>query len=126
MVKLNPDLIRNILLTVEDISDGTVNYLFDNPECFPLLENHSLEEVSYHIKQLNDYGLLSGVNSCFSEKGVCYYIIDLSPEGHKYLQAIKEPSIWNKTMNKIKAVGNISLPIIYEIASGFIKSRLPF
>ncbi|EJO5347306.1 DUF2513 domain-containing protein [Clostridium botulinum] len=114
-MRLNPDCIRDILLTVEESTD------FNSTMCYPddyeLLSKYSNNEVLYHIKQCELSELVTKV-SWFIDSAC--NIHDLSPEGHKFLADIRSDTTWNKTKEISKKVGSSSISALKEIATGVI------
>lgn len=111
-MKLNPDCIRGILLTVEEKCDYDTYWTYeqDNFESECLAE-YSHEEIIYHITQASQSGLIQGV--LFLDAGDSVTVGDLTPFGHEFLANIRTDTLWNKI--KSKAFG-ASLPLLSEIA----------
>lgn len=111
-MKLNPDIIRGILLTVEENCDfdHVWEYQRDSFESVHLAER-THDEIIYHIRQCNQSGLITGVH--YYDGGKDVIITDLTPEGHEFLNNIRNESIWKDTMKK---GAGASLPIIIELA----------
>lgn len=118
-MKLNPDLIRDILLTVEDNStfEQAVEYRKDDYS-FYRLANYSHEEIIYHIRQCDLANLLSDVH--YYDGGTDVIIVDLTPSGHEFINNIRESSNWNKIKFLANKVGSFSIPVLQEIASNVI------
>lgn len=116
-MKLNPDCIRDILLTVEDNTSFGVYMRYDSDSSYSLLNKYTLDEVRYHIKQCELSQLLTKV-TWFLDGGCM--IFDLSPNGHQFLADIRSDSNWNKTKLIAKSVGTSSLTAIKEIATNVI------
>lgn len=111
-MRLNPDCIRGILLTVEEKCN------FDTPweyECDTFeseyLAEYSHEEIIYHIKQAEHSELIEGVH--YYDGGDTVLICDLTPAGHEFLANIRNESIWKKVASK---AAGASLPILLEVA----------
>ena len=118
-MKLNPDLIRDILLTVEDNCDFH-HYMeirsTKNP--FENLKDYNHEEILYHIKQCSLSNFISGVH--YYDNGDCVVIGDLTPYGHEFLENIRNEDNWNQTKHYAKKVGSFSLDILSKIAVSVI------
>lgn len=111
-MRLNPDVVRGILLTVEDNCNfnNVWEYRKNSFESEYLAElNH--EEIIYHIKQCDESGLIQGVH--FYDGGSNIIISDLTPAGHEFLCNIRNNSVWKRVMHKGSGA---SLPILFEIA----------
>lgn len=113
-MKLNPDCIRDILLTVESIPDLNHHYDFNEktiPDFFP---QYTFDEVMYHIRQchLNDFFVDASPSWGFS----CYTVYDLSPKGHEFLANIRNDTFFNKVKAICKELGLSSLNDISQVA----------
>lgn len=121
-MKLNPDCIRDILLTVEDtISFGTYMHIDSEHNNYPLLTKYELDYTLYHIQQCELSGLLTKV-SWFMGPGCLIY--DLSPEGHEFLANIRSEENWSKTKEVAAKVGSFSLDVLTKIAVSVISSLI--
>ncbi|HCT70633.1 MAG TPA: hypothetical protein DF409_05900 [Bacteroidales bacterium] len=114
-MRLNPDCIRDILLSVEEKCDFRNGFMF--PSEIERLNKYDQEEVLYHLKQCQLSGLLHKVT--FYLNGSCY-VNDLSPSGHQFLADIRTDNNWTKTKTIAENVGSYSLDILKSIASGVI------
>lgn len=120
-MKLNPDCIRDILLTVEDNTSFGEFLEFEDSSNYKYLSSYTNDEVLYHIKQCELSGLLTKVSWFLG--GSCL-IHDLSPYGHEFLANIRSNTNWNKTKEITKKVGTTSLNAIIQIASNVISELI--
>lgn len=121
-MRLNPDCIRDILLSIEEVSGFGDIIQYEKPEDFHRLEKYSKDEVLYHINQCkhNDYFL-----SCqISANGEYALIGNLSPEAHEFLANIRDDKVWKKVLAKATKVGSIALPVLQEIAAKLILKNI--
>lgn len=96
--------------------------LNNNPE---LLRKYSYEEVVYHIKQCEKYGLLFNVKYVYNDYNkLDIYIKDLSSQGYFFIANIREDNIWNETKSIAENVGSLSLPTLAQIADNIITRRI--
>ncbi len=137
-MKLNPDCIRDILLTVEENtsfsspmfyqrSDIGYTILLDDTENdiepinnYEKLNSYQNNEVLYHINQCDLAGFFTSADLVSGG----YIIEDLSPNGHEFLANIRNDSNWDKVINGCKKIGTFSLPFIKEIALQVIKKNI--
>lgn len=110
-MKLNPDCIRDILITVEENSDfyNQTEYKAEAP--FTTLSRYSHNEIIYHIQQCQKSGLIDDVH--YYDGGMHTDILDLSPAGHEFLANMRNESIWKKVVSK---GAGASLPVLMELA----------
>lgn len=117
-LKLNPDCVRDILLTIEELSAPFQTVAVPDPSQ-ARLSPYAKEEVQYHVLQCEAANLICGVKP-FS-KGR-FLVRDLTPKGHEFLANIREQSVWNKTKEAAASIGSFSLSALAQIASGIIQS----
>lgn len=126
-MRLNPDCIRDILLTVEENTDmkHIIELDFSNDEdtesCFDRLNAYSRDELMYHIKQCELCGFFTKVNWFLGGQCAVHY---LSPYGHEFLENIRADTNWSKVKQKAKAVGSESLTVLSQIAGQVIAAML--
>lgn len=116
-MRLNPDCIRDILFTVEDVVDLDNFMIYDEKSCYDRLLKYDTKEVMYHIKQCELSGLLTKVH-WFSGDNCA--IIDLSPTGHQFLADVRSDMNWNKTKEIAKNIGSTSLDTLRSVAGNVI------
>lgn len=113
-MRLDYDLIRDLLLYVEENTDGVKTiYIDDVCQDFP---NVPEIKCKYHIKYLKDDYLIQLLRDV--------HIIDITPKGREYLNNIRDKSIWDKTKNIYKPLGSVTLSVVSEIGKSLILQRL--
>ena len=97
-MKLNPDCIRDILITVESMEYNTAYTL---TKLCTQLPSYSEEELNYHCLQLIDAGLLNAkaINVMGQISPQLWRIFDLTYPGHQFLADVRSDTTWNKTKN---------------------------
>ena len=109
-MKLNPECLRGILLTVEENCTFSTSWSYqENSFDLEHLAEYDHKEIIYHIKQASQSGLIQGVQYFDNGRGVI--INDLTPSGHEFLANIRTDTLWNKLMAKFTGA---SLPILIE------------
>lgn len=116
---LNPDCVRDILLTVESKEFGaiiTLNNLMDD------LPQYSESELHYTCLKMSEGNLLDilPVKCLGSNMPGIKYINSITYYGHEFLENIKSDTAWNKTKEIAKTVGSYSLSTLGTIASNVI------
>lgn len=114
-MKLNPDCIRDILLTIEEVatSDSFFQYVERDHE-YQRLKDYTHDELLYHFRQCDLAGLIVAYQPY--DCGHSVDIADLSPAGHEFLANIRSESVWGKTKEISKKLGVGSLRSLAEIA----------
>lgn len=70
----------------------------------------------YHLKLLSDYGYVDNVGRDS---------VRLTAQGHDYLNAIRDPGIWQRTKATVAETGgNATLDILKQLAIGFLKKQI--
>ena len=118
-MKRDMDLVRKILLFTEALPPGSGSVRLPYPDA-------SQNELEYHAMMLVERGLLKkrgGVHIDAEDVGV--YPDGLTFEGHDFLDAIRNDTVWRKTMDKVTStLGSASFEIIKSIAEGYAKQLL--
>lgn len=120
-MRLNPDIIRNILFVVETHTDVNTPVSSDELYSDVLLSSFNKNEIDYHVRQADLSGLLYKV-SYF--KIPSFVIEDLSPDGHKFLNNIREKPNWSKTKTVAKNIGSFSIDALKDISSSVISELI--
>ena len=90
------------------------------------VDGYSDEMIIYHIKLLHQAGLVKGIDAS-SLEGFQLIDINLTWEGHEFLDKIKNESIWNQAKQKaIETSGGISFEILKYVLVAIIKNKLGF
>lgn len=120
-MKLNPDLMREILLYVEEHEKG--NGLYKPAK----VEGYTREQIGYHTKMLKDAGLLRIDHVKSNGKGSMYdeIIEGMSFEGHQFLAASREPKTWNKAKETMKEKGiGMTIDAIFKVLIRLAQSQV--
>nr|DAM46264.1 MAG TPA: Flagellin, PadR, transcription factor, DNA.8A [Caudoviricetes sp.] len=126
-MKLDLDLIRELLITIENASDGQQNFEVDdiytlNPQTFDLYGG--LDAVEYHLRQLALGGYIVTTSGYDTRRGNGV-ILDLTWEGHEFIRNISNPSVWRKIKDKLSPVtNNVSLSVLGQVAGTIVKQQL--
>jgi len=119
-MKRNMDLVRDLLLAIEKhptLADGSQILSVDSSEKLGI-QDHSLEEIFYHLELLIKKGLIDG------EITLLYIISGLTWDGHDFLDSIRDPVIWQETKEGVKKAGGFSLELLSDLAKGLIKKKI--
>lgn len=124
-MKRDMDLVRDLLLGIERDPqfDGTRMLSPTKPKDLGIT-NHSMEEVSYHLAMLVEAGFVSGKATGLRIGTNIPVISKLTWQGHEFLDDIRDPDIWTKTMERTKGLTSVGLAFVWEIAKAEIKTKL--
>jgi len=103
-MKRDPELIRHILIHIEETSDGL--------GCKPLVfEGYEENVVHYHCRLLSDSGFVRSSN-LDTNYGLFCMPQRLTMEGHDLLDTIRNDTLWNKFKELSKEHG---LKVIFQV-----------
>lgn len=119
-MKLNPDCIRKILMTIEDKSSFREKVRIPCKDA-PLLKEFSEDQILYHTRQCWLAGYFYKVDDDFPN---VYLITDLSPQGHALVGKIRDESNWGVVQRGLSAVRGYSLDVIKSIAEGAVSAAV--
>lgn len=108
-MKKDMELIKEILLAVEDANTFTENLKVD-------IEGYNEKQINYHVMLLGEAGLIK--TTYYSADDIPYwYPVRLTWEGHEFLDAIKNDNVWAKLKEKVKEKGSdIPFDVLKELA----------
>ena len=116
-MKRDVDLVRAILLEVEskETPSGWVDLqIADYPK----------DHVSYHVKILSEAGYLEA-QELTTKSGFDWKPINLTWQGHDFLDAARNKSVWQKAKKKVgDKVTSVSFDVLKSILVGIAKQEL--
>lgn len=112
-MQLDKDLVREILLAVE---------AHDEPEGLIVLtiEDHSPEEVSYHVMHLNEAGLLVALNTGGIDR-FRWQPQRLTYQGHEFLDTVRDGEVWRRTKAGAEQADGAGLSLLLQIGKAYGK-----
>jgi len=120
-MQLDPDCLRDILFLVEKKSSfgGILSYSdFMNSD---LVNKYDTGKIFYHIKQAAMSNLITKVTWT---KDTDFFFSDLTPEGHKFINDIRNEQNWKKTKSVAKSIGSFSIDALKSIASEVVTTAI--
>lgn len=118
-MRLNPDCVRDVLLTVEDagldehISPATLHRS---------LPQYSEEEIEYTCLMLGDGGYLTVMTVDLPMQSVpgVKSVSSLTYAGHEFAANIRKDTVWAGIKNVATKIGTTSLPGLTQIAANVV------
>ncbi len=109
------DLVRLILLKIEEKSQTTVIYNLK-------IEAYDTETIAYHCKILNEAGLISDYKAEYSNDEIYMFGVGtLTWDGNDFLDKIRDNSNWNKVKQTILKKGlPLAIDTIKIVSTAFI------
>jgi len=99
-MKRDMNLVREILLAVEAREHGMGASDLD-------IKGHSQEEIGYHVYLMGKAELLVVVETThLNSQSPEALASGLTWQGHDFLDAARDPSLWQKAMDKIRMTGS--------------------
>lgn len=125
-MKLNPDCIRKLLLWLEENQKidalGNVEE-FSSLDLPHKISSFSERDILYSVKQMISNGLLAA-NPVRIDGCDIYWISDITPAGHEFLENIRQETNWNKTKTSAAKIGSSALSVLIQIASGVVTAAV--
>ncbi|QLB18700.1 DUF2513 domain-containing protein [Mannheimia granulomatis] len=117
-MKRNWDLIRKILLKLEEKADST-SWLESTD-----IKGYDAKTVAYHYKLLNNAGLIEAIDiSSLEEED--FSATSLTWQGHEFLDKIRNDSVWNKVKSTVQSKSlDLSFDVIKTVATKIITAMI--
>ena len=118
-MKRDMDLVRLILLALEDHERGSAPH--------PLqIADYSEEQIGYHVWLMGQAGLLRVVDvTALGDPSPVAEPLDMTWDGHEFLEAAREPSTWKRAMEKVTGSGAaLTLEVLKAVLVDLAKQGL--
>lgn len=112
-MKLNHDCVRELLLYLEENLDNSNKIQFSEIK----ISNFDDATIIYTAIKLCEAGYITAniERDVYSE--IFGYISDISWDGHKFLDTIRDNQVWNSTKKILSKVSSSSISFVSNIAS---------
>ena len=115
-MKRNMDLVRLLLLRIEEESTSALRNV-------PEMDGFDAETVVHHVALMIQAGLLIAIDaSTMQERD--YLQIELTWQGHEFLETVRDPEVWTKTKEGAAKVGSWSIGVLAEIGKAVVTAKL--
>ena len=122
-MRLNPDCIRDILLSVEESTEVNVLFVYDrDSRGGTRLGDYAHDVIRYHIRQCKWADLITDYNEW--DCGGYIKIHDLTPRGHEFLANTRSSNLWETLKESSAQAGVDSLSALIQGAAKFAASAL--
>ncbi len=127
-MRLNPDCLREVLLTLENeltLNDNFKPVRYSSKKLLESNLNQSFDdkEIIYSLIQLSKSGYIE-MREVGADQYFAAYITDITPLGHNLLNNIRPKSNWDKVLSVVKNTSNYSLSALSTIAINIGESQL--
>lgn len=122
-MRLNHDLVRDLLISIGNSSDP-MGLSQSASNKFIKDKNISVDEYAFMVTKLSEANFITGNVSYGSNKPVRYAAGNLTYSGNEYLDNIEDAETWSNVKSVASKVGNVSLPIMSELAISYLKTKL--
>lgn len=118
-MKLNQDLVRLLLLEIEDKTGP-----YEPLELSDIsIKDCSYEEILYTTERLLEAGYITARPE--PTKLHCNQVIySLTWEGHRFLDTVRDSAVWRSTKDVAKKMSSVSLNIMLHIAEQIILNKV--
>jgi hypothetical protein len=119
-VKRDMEVVREILKKIS-AADG-------KPDHGILTDGKSEDEIKtilYHVELMEQAGLLTGRALGGIGMDQSFWAdLDLTWEGHDFLDAVQDPEVWKETKQGLAEAGSFTFDLAKALAKGFIKKKI--
>ena len=116
-MKRDMDFIRQVLLKIEG-GNGRTKMV----DLLPAdASKDDLAKLQYHMGMLVDEaGLVRGI-AAHSLGGQNWVDLNLTWQGHEFVDAVRDSEVWRRTKEGASRVGNFTIGLLVEIAKAYAK-----
>ena len=114
-MKRDMELIRKILLAAEEDCSGGLQ---------PTIEGHAEEEIQYHVGLLRQAGLINSINASSLDRE-SYIITGLTWEGHDFIDAARNETVWRKALHIFtERGGGMTFELMKQLLTKLLSERI--
>lgn len=113
-MRLDKDLVREILLAIEASDDLPIGWI--NLD----LTGHSSDVVSYHVMLLAEAGLIEAKNLT-TMGSFEWQPARLTCRGHEFLETVRDGEVWRRTKAGAEKAGGAGIAFLWELAKAYGK-----
>ena len=126
-MKLNYDCVRDVLLTMEDITGLNDDLSFETIGLYDIashLSQYDDKEICYTILKLSEAEYIKTEwRDSNKDNFYFYFVFDITFKGHEYLNSIRNQNVWNAI--KKGAIG-LSMSLIPKLAESYVLNHVNF
>ena len=117
-MKFEPELVRDILLDIEELHQYPEPFVFSSNSKFKRANKYETNTIVYHCKLLSEAGFINwsptfdGSNSLYNA-----FVHGMTYQGHQFLDSVRSPKVWRETKSVAEKVGVFSLNFLSQTAS---------
>lgn len=124
-MELKTELIRDLLLYSESLpleGERVLQQIYQSDR----LSKYSKDEVTHAISVMGSDGAGLITSRIIWTEGKPYYMHVGSPtfEGHKYLDNIRDPEVWEQTKKVTSKFASVSIDVLSSVAASVITKML--
>lgn len=118
-MKLEPELIREILQFAEDIPAGEYRDM-------PIIGDRDWMTGACHARIMHDEGYLNGsIIEDHNGRPACCRLTDLSWKGHQLLSLSKKDDAWNVAKEHFKKKAIVmTIDLLFEYLEAYVRSKI--
>ncbi|MBS4068634.1 MAG: hypothetical protein A2525_00630 [Sulfurimonas sp. RIFOXYD12_FULL_36_11] len=123
-MKRDLDLIREIMLVLEDEMEYGKNFTSD--KLFEIMQNKtlSLAKLTYHIGLLVEGNFIRAKELKTYSDGSIFTINTITSEGQDFLDTIRQKDTWEIVKENAVKIGGFTLPLIVELGKDYLKKQI--
>jgi hypothetical protein len=116
-MKRDMELVRKILMAVEEHKNPDKGLRIR-------IDGHETEEIEYHNGLFHDQGLITAMNAS-SRDGQAFIVTGLTWEGHDFIEAARNETVWRKAMQiVVEKGGGITLEVMKELLKKLLSQQI--
>lgn len=116
-MKLNQECIRDLLLVVEDTLELNSSMIALELTKLPKTKKYSNDDLAYTVQKLEEAKYLKISKQYFPDPLESLVIEDITWEGHKFLDTIRDDAVWKQTKSIVSKFSSVSVSIVENVAS---------
>ena len=118
-MKRDMDLIRELLLQIEDAPNKP-----SWKDLTPVGDEKETKRRLDHLRLAYDAGYFKAITRNAIGGFWLPQDMELTWQGHDFIDSIRDPEIWSKTKTGALAAGGFTMDLLKDLAKGYVKTKI--
>lgn len=121
-MKFEPELVRDILLDIEELHQHPKPFVFSDSSKFKRARDCDINTIVYHCELLSEAGFIHWKPTYASNSLYIAFVNGITYDGHQFLDSVRSPKVWRETKDIAGKIGVFSLNFLSQTASQIISN----
>lgn len=120
----DPELIRLLMLKLEALPVRAMAIVMINCREHLAVDGYTSDQIIYHVDQILMNGWIDSAGGRGMNPSAQFSFRALTPEGHDFIDSVRDEAIWKLTKDGVSAAGGFTLNTLSALGKAFLNKQL--